>query len=363
MYVENFNISLIKLKKEAIKLLIRIINTPSISKEEYKVSVIIENYLRNYGFIVNRKLNNIWTENINFSKNRMLRTILLNSHHDTVKPGKNWKNNPFKSKIKGEKIIGLGSNDAGGSIVSMITAFIYLSKLSELPYKLILSITAEEEISGNSGIISILPELGKLDLGIVGEPTKMKAAIAEKGLLILDCIAKGKTGHSAQNDGINAIYIAIKDIEFLKNFCFDKTSKLLGKTTLNVTQICGGFQHNVIPDICTFVIDIRTNELYDNKELINIIKKKINSKINPRSYNFNSYFIDPNHPIVLKAKSIGIKTYGSPTHSDQCLMPFSTIKIGVGDSSRSHTSNEYILFKEIIDGIDIYINLLKDFCF
>ncbi|WP_185864801.1 M20 family metallo-hydrolase [Blattabacterium cuenoti] len=359
MSVVNMNL----LKKEAIQLLMSMINTPSLSKQEYQVSFLIENYLSRYGFSVNRRFNNIWTENINYSKSKLLRTILLNSHHDTVKPGKNWITNPFKSVKKGDKLIGLGSNDAGGSVVSMISTFIYLSKLSELPYRLILSITAEEEISGSSGVSSILPELGKIDLGIIGEPTKMQVAIAEKGLMVLDCIAEGKTSHSARNSGINAIYIATRDIEFLKNFSFKRTSKLLGKTTLNITQIHGGIQHNVIPDICSFVIDIRTNDLYNNKELIDIIQKKIFSRIYPRSYHLNSSFINPKHPIVLKAKSIGIKTYGSPTLSDQSVMPFSTIKMGVGDSLRSHTSNEYILITEIMEGIDIYIRLLKDFSF
>ncbi|WP_185861901.1 M20 family metallo-hydrolase [Blattabacterium cuenoti] len=351
------------LKKEAIELLIKLINTPSISKQEKKASFIIEDYLHQYGFYVKRKFNNIWTENTNFSKKKNIRTILLNSHHDTVKPGKNWINNPFTAIKKENKIIGLGSNDAGASVVSLISTFIYLSSLSELPYKLILSITAEEEISGSLGVRAILPELGYIDLGIVGEPTKMQVAIAEKGLIVLDCIAEGKTGHSARDIGINAIYIATKDIEYLRKFFFNKKSELLGFTTLNVTQIQGGMQHNVIPDFCSFVIDIRTNELYKNEELIEIIRKKINSKIKPRSYHLNYSFIDPMHPIVLKAKLIGKKTYGSPTLSDQSIMPFSTIKMGVGDSVRSHTPNEYVFISEIMEGIDIYICLLKNFHF
>ncbi|WP_185857074.1 M20 family metallo-hydrolase [Blattabacterium cuenoti] len=351
------------LKEEAIQLLIQIINTPSISEQENKVSFLIEDYLHKYGFHVKRKFNNIWTENNNYSKQEDIQTILLNSHHDTVKPGKNWKTDPFTAIKQEDKLIGLGSNDAGASIVSLISTFIYLSNLSELPYRLILSITAEEEISGSSGVRSILHELGSIDLGIVGEPTQMQVAIAEKGLIVLDCVAEGKTGHSARNTGINAIYIATKDIERLRNFYFDKKSDLLGSTTLNVTQIQGGIQHNVIPDICSFVIDIRTNELYRNEELIEMIRKKIHSKMNPRSSHLNSSFINPMHPIVLKAKLVGRKTYGSPTLSDQSIMPFSTIKMGVGDSVRSHTPNEYVLISEIMEGIDIYICLLKDFNF
>ncbi|WP_341655392.1 M20 family metallo-hydrolase [Blattabacterium cuenoti] len=351
------------LKEEAIQLLIQIINTPSISKQENKVSFLIEDYLYKYGFHVKRKFNNIWTENHNFYKKKDVPTILLNSHHDTVKPGKNWITDPFTAIQKENKLIGLGSNDAGASVVSLISTFIYLSNLSELSYKLVLSITAEEEISGTSGIRSILSELGSIDLGIVGEPTQMQVAIAEKGLIVLDCIAEGKTGHSARNTGINAIYVATKDIEKLRNFYFDRKSDLLGITTLNVTQIQGGIQHNVIPDTCSFVIDIRTNELYKNEELIDMIRKEIHSKMKPRSSHLNSSFINPMHPIVLKAKFIGRNTYGSPTLSDQSIMPFSTIKMGVGDSVRSHTPNEYVLISEIMEGIDIYISLLKDFYF
>ncbi|WP_185857713.1 M20 family metallo-hydrolase [Blattabacterium cuenoti] len=351
------------LKKEAVQLLIQIVNTPSISEQENKVSFIIEDYLHQYGFHVKRKFNNIWTENNNYLKKKDIKTILLNSHHDTVKPGKNWMTDPFTAVKEKNKLIGLGTNDAGASVVSLISTFIYLSHLSEFPYRLLLSITAEEEISGPLGVKSILPELGPIDLGIVGEPTQMQVSIAEKGLIVLDCIAEGKTGHSARNTGVNAIYIATRDIEYLRNFYFDRKSDLLGFSTLNVTQIKGGIQHNVIPDICSFVIDIRTNELYKNEELIDMIQKKIHSKMKPRSSHLNSSFINPMHPIVLKAKLIGRNTYGSPTLSDQSVMPFSTIKMGVGDSIRSHTPNEYVLISEIMEGIDIYISLLKDFHF
>ncbi|WP_185873611.1 M20 family metallo-hydrolase [Blattabacterium cuenoti] len=357
------NLSL--LKKEAIQLLIKIINTPSLSKKEKKVSFLIEDYISQYGFYIQRKFNNIWTENTNYNKKKNIRTILLNSHQDTVPPGGNWKTDPFIAKIKKkeDKLIGLGSNDAGASVVALISTFIYLSSLSVLPYRLVLSITAEEEISGKLGVRSILPELGWIDLGIIGEPTNMQVAIAEKGLIVLDCIAEGKTGHSARDIGINAIYMATKDIEYLRNMHFKKKSKLLGIPTLTVTKIQGGIQHNMIPDFCSFVIDIRNNELYTNEELIKMIQKNIHSKIKPRSFHSNASFINTNHPIVLKAKMIGRKTYGSPTLSDQSIMSFPTIKMGVGDSVRSHTPNEYVLISEIFNGIDIYIRLLKDFQF
>ncbi|WP_185882206.1 M20/M25/M40 family metallo-hydrolase [Blattabacterium cuenoti] len=354
------------LKEEAIQLLIKIINTPSVSKQEQEVSFLIEDYMSKYGFHINRKFNNIWTENNNYIKNKNTPTILLNSHHDTVHPGTNWYTDPYTAIIKNNKLIGLGSNDAGASVVALISAFIYLSSLSILlPYKLILAITAEEEIAGNEGVKSILSELGKIDVGIIGEPTNMQVAIAEKGLIVLDCLAIGKSAHSAlsPNSGINAIYIATKDIEYLKTIRFTRESKLLGRTTLTVTQIKGGIQHNMIPDSCSFVLDIRTNELYDQEELIFFIKKNLSSTIKIRSSMYNFSFIDPTHPIVLKSKKLNLKIYGSPTLSDQSHMSFATIKIGVGDSVRSHTPNEYIYISEILNGIDIYIRLLKDFQF
>ncbi|WP_185882702.1 M20/M25/M40 family metallo-hydrolase [Blattabacterium cuenoti] len=351
-----------KLKKEAIKLLIKLINIPSVSKNEYQASVLIENYFHKHGFYVKRKFNNIWVENSNFPKKENVKTILLNSHIDTVKPVKGWRTNPFTATKKYDQIIGLGSNDAGGCVVSLISTFLYLSNLSNFPYKLIISITAEEEISGKLGIRSILKEFGCIDLGIIGEPTNMKVAVAEKGLMVLYCIALGRSVHSAKSNGINAIYLAIKDINNLKNMLFDRKSILLGYSTLNITQIQGGIQHNIIPDFCSFIVDIRMNDLYEKNEFIEIIQKTIHSKIEIRSYHSTSY-ISSTHPIVLHAKFMGIKTYGSPTLSDQSIMTFPTIKMGVGDSSRSHTSNEYILVSEIEKGIDIYIGLLTRFLF
>jgi acetylornithine deacetylase len=355
-------LNLEKLKKDSIKLLIKLINTPSISRKEKKTADIIQIFLKKYGFFTNRKFNNIWVENNNCKKKNP-KKILLNSHHDTVYPSKNWKYNPFKSVIKGEKIIGLGSNDAGGCVVSLIIVFIYLSSLYELPYKLILVLSAEEEINAKKGIKSILPQLGKIDLGIIGEPTKMNMAIAEKGLIVLYCQSNGKTGHAAREEGINSIYLALDDIQWIRKYNFKKNSNLLGKIKTNVTQIKAGIQRNVIPDICNFTVDIRFNEFYSYKEIFNLFKKNIKSKILTNSYFLNPSFIKNSHPIIKKAKKIGIKTYGSPTLSDQSLMKFDTIKIGVGDSARSHTQNEYIMIYEIKKGIDIYINLLKDFSF
>lgn len=359
MYLDNS--FLCKLKKKSIKLLKDLIKIPSISGEENKVSEYIVKFLIDNGIKnIKRKYNNIWVYNNNYSNNEC-KTILINSHHDTVKPGLGWKTNPFYALCDKKKIIGLGSNDAGGALVSIIAAFIYLNQIPNIYYKLILVITAEEEISGNKGIKSILPYLNNIDLGIIGEPTNMQLAIAEKGLIVLDCFSYGKTGHIAKNNGVNALYLAIDDIQKLRKYHFKKKSNILGETKINISQIESGIQHNIVPDKCHFVVDIRTNERYKNQEIINLLKKKIQSKIFPRSYLLNSSFISNNHPIVKKAISLKIKLFGSPTLSDQSLMPFPTVKIGPGCSSRSHTSNEYILDSEIYKAIDLYIKILKDF--
>lgn len=350
-----------QLKARSIEWLKQLIQTPSLSGEEDKTAELLISFLSEYKIKVKRKYNNIWAESYNHFEGS--RKILLNSHHDTVKPGQNWLNDPFKALIEEDRLKGLGSNDAGASVVALMAAFIYLQQLPTLPYQLILSITAEEEISGEKGVRSLLPELGKIDLGIVGEPTGMHVAVAEKGVIVLDCCAYGKTGHAAREEGLNALYIALEDIAWMRNYRFEKISELLGPTKLTVTQIQAGTQHNVVPDICSYVVDIRTNELYRNKEVVDHIRKNISSEIMPRSYHLNSSSISTAHPIVQKALALGRKTYGSPTLSDQSLMSFDTIKMGVGESSRSHTPNEFVLCSEIMSGIDIYISLLKDFSF
>ncbi|WP_110495939.1 M20 family metallo-hydrolase [Candidatus Karelsulcia muelleri] len=349
-------INLHKLKKECIQLLKKLINTPSISKEEQKTAEIIEFFFRKYNFFPKRKYNNIWIENNNYENDKY--TILLNSHHDTIQPSYGWKTDPFLAKEDGNKIIGLGSNDAGGSVVSLIATFIYINSLPKFKYKLILIISAEEEIRATRGVESILCYLGKINLGIIGEPTKMQLAIAEKGLIVLDCLSIGQTGHAARDEGINALYIAINDIRWLKNYIFEKKSDILGNIKLTVTKIQCGIQRNVIPDTCYFTVDIRTNEIYSQEEILYRIKKNIYSKILSSSYRLKSSSIDPNHKIVNLAKRLNIKIFGSPTLSDQSVMNFPTVKIGVGDSSRSHTPNEYILLSEIESGIDLYLKLL-----
>jgi len=345
-----------ELKNQAIELLIQLIKTPSFSKEEDDTATIIEQFFNSNNIHYTRKLNNIFAFNKQYSEDK--KTILLNSHHDTVKPG-NWIYDPFGATIEGDKLIGLGSNDAGASVVSLLATFCYFYD-KKLPYNLIIAITAEEEISGVNGIKSILPELGKIELGIVGEPTQMQMAIAEKGLIVLDCETHGKTGHAARNEGVNAIYEAFDDLNWFRTYQFDKISDLLGPTKMTVTQIEAGKQHNVIPDVCRYVVDIRTNELYSNVEVIDFITQQIKGKITPRSYHLNSSRISPDHAIVLKGKQLGLSTYGSPTLSDQSVMDFETIKIGPGDSARSHTPDEFIYLEEIRNGIDLYIKILSN---
>ena len=307
-----------------------------------------------------RQQNNVWAVSAAFNVSKP--TILLNSHHDTVKPGAGWTHPPFGAVLEGDKLIGLGSNDAGASAVSLLAAFLYLQDKPNA-FNLICAITAEEEISGANGIRSVLPGLGKIDLGIVGEPTGMNLAIAEKGLLVLDGTAHGKTGHAARNEGKNALYQALDDINWLRQYQFPKVSPLLGPVKITVTQITAGTQHNVVPDRCQFVVDVRTNELYQNQEVIDVIQANVQSEIIPRSTHLNSSRISGNHPLVRKAVTMGKSVYGSPTLSDQAMMPFETLKMGPGESARSHTPNEFILVSEIRAGIRDYIELLTDFSF
>jgi acetylornithine deacetylase len=342
--------------EQYINLLKKIISQPSYSKEENVTADIIEAFFKNKNIPTSRKGNNVWVFKKSYIKNAP--TILLNSHHDTVKPVAGWTRNPFSPDMGNGKLYGLGSNDAGGALVSLIATFCYFYN-KNIPYDLILAATAEEEISGVNGIASILSELPTPSVGIVGEPTLMQMAVAEKGLMVVDGIAHGKAGHAARNEGINALYIALEDIDKIRHFKFEKTSYLLGDVKMTVTQIEAGTQHNVVPDTCKFVIDIRTNEQYSNQEVFDILKKELKSELNARSFRLNSSNIDLQHPLVLRGEELGLTYYGSPTLSDQALMPFPTLKIGPGDSARSHAADEYIFLKEIEDGIRIYIKLLE----
>jgi acetylornithine deacetylase len=341
----------------SVSLLENLIKTPSLSGQEEGAAELIRIFFKNHSIPFQVIKNNTWCINKNWDKKKPV--ILLNSHIDTVKPVDGWTCNPYDvSKIEG-KIIGLGSNDAGAPLVSLLAVFLYFYERVDLPFNLIFSATAEEENSGNNGISLLIKEFGKVEFAIVGEPTQMKLAIAEKGLVVIDCLAKGKAGHAARNEGINSIYLAIKDIEKIRNIKLDKVSPLLGEVKMTVTQIEAGFQHNVVPDTCRFVVDIRTNELYSNEEVFSIISSVIDSEVKPRSLNLNSSGISTDHPFILKAKSLGIECFGSPTMSDQSRMPYPSVKIGPGDSARSHTANEFIYFEEISEGIEGYIVLLE----
>ena len=346
------------LQENAIDLLKQLIPTPSFSKEEDNSSALLRSFLENNSIKTEQYLYNIWAKNKYFDANKP--TILLNSHHDTVKPNKGYTLDPFTPNEKDGKLFGLGSNDAGGSLVSLIATFLYFYDKENLKYNIILAATAEEEISGHNGIEVLLPQLGKMDFAIVGEPTQMQMAVAEKGLMVLDCTANGKAGHAAREEGENSIYKAITDIEWFNSYKFDKVSDLLGPVKMSVTVIeTDNKAHNVVPAQCKFVVDCRVNELYTFEEMLDIIKSNVQSEINPRSTRLRSSSIALNHPIVEAGLKTGRSYYGSPTTSDKALMNFPALKIGPGDSARSHTADEYIYIDEIKNGIELYIQLLN----
>ncbi len=346
------------LQNEAIELLSQLIETPSFSKEENKTADLIENFFNKKGIVTQKHLNNIWVKNKYFEVRKP--TLLLNSHHDTVKPNKGYTLNPFEAIEKDGKLFGLGSNDAGGALVSLITTFLYYYEQPNLKYNIIFAASAEEEISGTNGIEALLPHLGNIEFGIVGEPTLMNLAVAEKGLLVLDCVNYGTAGHAARNDGDNALYHSLKDIEWFKNHQFQKFSELLGPVKMSVTCIeTENKAHNVVPATCKFVVDIRVNELYALEEIIKEIEKNVFCKIQPRSLRMKSSSISLNHPLIKSGLELGRTTYGSPTTSDKALMPFPTLKMGPGDSARSHTADEFICLNEIKEGIELYIKLLE----
>lgn len=348
-------INLTNYTTEATTLLSSLIGISSISREEEAVANFLQNYIEESGIMTGRSGNNIWCISPNFDLNKP--TILLNSHIDTVKPVNGWRKHPFTAKTEDGKIYGLGSNDAGASVVSLFQAYRYLSA-TEQAYNLIFLASCEEEVSGKNGIESVLPQLPPIALGIVGEPTEMHPAIAEKGLMVLDVQAHGKAGHAARNEGDNAIYKVLQDVQWFRDFQFEKTSSMLGPVKMSVTQINAGTQHNVIPDLCTFVVDIRSNECYSNEELYQEICSHVQSEVKARSFRLNSSHISADHPVVRRAVSMGRTPFGSPTLSDQALMKFPSLKMGPGNSSRSHTADEFILISEIEEAIRMYIELL-----
>lgn len=341
---------------EAIELLKSLIAIPALSREETSAADFLQHHIEAMGMETGRKGNNVWCFSPMFTTSKP--TILLNSHIDTVKPVNGWKKDPFTPVEVNGKLYGLGSNDAGASVVSLLYVFLELCR-TEQAYNLIYLASCEEEVSGKGGIESVLPEFPPISLAIVGEPTEMHPAIAEKGLMVLDVTAFGKAGHAARDEGENAIYKSIKDMEWFRGYRFEKESPLLGAVKMSVTQISAGTQHNVVPDRCSFVVDIRSNEMYSNKELFDIISNHISSEAKARSFRLNSSHISGQHPFVRKAIKLGRVPFGSPTLSDQALMPFPSVKIGPGCSSRSHTADEYIMMKEIAEAIEIYIKILN----
>lgn len=349
------------LYEEALSLLKQLISIPSFSKEEDRTADAIECFLKEKGINVNRFLNNVWCVNQDYDFTKP--ALLLNSHHDTVKPNEDYTVDPFAPAEENGKLYGLGSNDAGGCLVSLLSTFLYFYHQVNLPFNIVLAATAEEEISGRNGIEALLQQEDfrrcNIVFGIVGEPTLTNMAIAEKGLLVLDCRAHGKAGHAAREEGENAIYKAVKDIQWFMDYRFEKVSPLLGPVKMSVTIINAGSQHNVVPYECTFTIDIRVNELYTFEEVLTIIHEHTSCEVKPRSLRLRSTSIPPEHPLVKAGLSLGKTCYGSPTTSDKALMPFPALKIGPGDSARSHTADEFIYLDEIRKGIETYISLLN----
>jgi acetylornithine deacetylase len=346
------------LQTEAIQLLHQLIAIPSFSKEESETAALLGSYLRGKDIPAERLQNNVWAKNKYFDPAKP--TLLLNSHHDTVKPNKAYTLDPFSPIEKDGRLYGLGSNDAGGPLVSLIAAFIWYYAQKDLTHNIILALSAEEEISGHHGIELLLPHMGKIDWGVVGEPTQMQLAVAEKGLLVLDCTVHGKAGHAARNEGENAIYKALPDIEWFRTYQFPKVSDLLGPVKTSVTVIdTDNKAHNVVPSVCHFVVDVRVNELYTFEEILSVIGSHVSCDVQPRSLRMRSSSIALEHPVVLSGIEAGRRCYGSPTTSDKALMPFPTLKTGPGDSARSHTADEYILLDEIKEGIASYIELLR----
>ena len=342
---------------DAVELLKKLIATPSVSRNEKDAADIMEQTIRSYGFEPQREANNIWMIDPHYDESRP--TLLLNAHIDTVKPVASWTRNPFSPDVEDGVLYGLGSNDCGGGLCSLLQIF---RMLTEKPqhYNLIYLASAEEEVSGKDGITRALPLLPHIDLAIVGEPTGMNPAVAEKGLMVLDVIAHGKSGHAARNEGVNAIYEALDDMRWIRDYKFEKVSEFLGPTKMTLTVVNAGTQHNVIPDKCTMLVDIRTNEFYDNEEVFEFIRQHLKSEVKAHSFRLKSSRIDPEHPLIKKCVAMGMKPFGSPTLSDQALMHFPSFKLGPGESSRSHSANEFIRISEIRDAIAKYETLLDN---
>lgn len=356
--IENALKKINQLQQDAISLLKELIATPSFSKEEEQTAGILCRFIGEREIVHTRVGNNVFALNKYYDASKP--SILLNSHHDTVKPNKGYTFDPFTPFEKEGKLYGLGSNDAGGCLVSLISTFLYYYDKQDTKYNVVFAASAEEEISGVNGIELVLPYLGKIDCGIVGEPTKLEMAVAERGLMVIDCVAEGRSGHAARNEGENALYKAVDDINWIRNYKFEKVSPLLGESRLTATVISTeNVQHNVVPSQCKFVLDVRVNELYTFDEILDALQNNLKSKFKPRTTRMKSTSIPLDHPLVLAGIKLGKGYYGSPTTSDKALMPFSTLKMGPGDSARSHTADEYIYIDEIKEGIETYIKLVQ----
>ncbi len=343
----------------AVSLLQRLIATPSTSRNEGDAAAIMEETIRSYGLEPQRRGNNVWVVDPSFDPHR--RTLLLNAHIDTVKPVASWTHDPFAPTIEGDTLYGLGSNDCGGGLSTLLQVFRYLCIDHVDPqrtFNVIYLASAEEEVSGSGGIVEALPLLPSIDVAIVGEPTGMQPAIAEKGLMVLDVIAHGRSGHAARDEGVNAIYEALPDMQWFRDYRFEKVSPLLGPVKMTVTVVHAGTQHNVVPDTCTMLVDVRANEYYTNEEIYEIVRANVKSEVRAHSFRLHSSHIDPAHPLVRRCLALGLTPYGSPTLSDQALMPFPSLKLGPGESSRSHSADEFIRISEMEHAFELYIRLL-----
>ena len=339
---------------DAVDLLQHLIATPSISRQEKEAADVLERQMTAYGLQTKRAGNNLWVASPQWDDDKP--TLLLKAHIDTVKPAQSWSRDPFSPTIEGDRLYGLGSNDCGGGLTTLLQVFRWLT-LRPQPYNTIYLASAEEEISGQQGISSVLPLLPHIDVAVVGEPTGMQPAVAERGLMVLDVIAHGKSGHAARNEGVNAIYEALDDMVWIRDYKFDRVSPLLGPTKMTLTVVHAGTQHNVIPDLCTMLVDVRTNECYTNEEVYEIIKSHVKSEVKAHSFRLHSSHIDNRHPLVQRCLSLNLTPFGSPTLSDQALMPFPSLKLGPGESARSHSADEYICLSEMVHAIDIYQQL------
>ena len=346
------------LTQEAIALLKGLIETPSFSSEEDQTAILIENWFTQNNISFERENNNIWAFNKYFDTSKP--TLLLNSHHDTVKPNQGYTKNPFEAIVEDGKLFGLGSNDAGGALVSLMATFVHFYN-ENLPYNLVIVASAEEESSGKNGLNSVLKHLPELDCAMVGEPTLMQLAVAEKGLLVLDVVVKGTASHAAHNNPDNPIYNAMPIIEWFKTYQFDKISDVLGPVKMTVTQISAGKQHNVVPAECHLVVDIRVNDCYNNTEILETVRANVAAEVAPRSMHLNASSIPVSHGLVQAGIALGRTTYGSPTLSDQSVLSCKSLKMGPGETLRSHSADEFIYVNEIEEGIQLYIKILTDF--